>query len=42
MGLDEFKKNFFPHLYHVQEEPDDQEENEALANKKELLINKEK
>ena len=40
MLMDEFKKNFFPHLYLVQEEPDDQEENEALENKKELLQNK--
>lgn len=38
--MDEFKKNFFPHLYLVQEEPDDQEENEALANKREILKNK--
>lgn len=42
MLMDEFKKNFFPHLYLVQEEPDDLEENEALENKMELIKNKER
>jgi hypothetical protein len=42
MLMDEFKKNFFPHLYLVQEEPDDVEENEALENKMELIKNKAK
>jgi len=26
MSADDFKKNFFPHLYFVPEEPDDAEE----------------
>ena len=28
MNADDFKKNFFPHLYFVPEEPDDAEEKE--------------
>jgi len=40
MAVDEFKKSFFPHLYLVQEEPDDFEENEAMENKEELINNK--
>ena len=28
MNADDFKKNFFPHLYFVHEEPDDAEEKE--------------
>lgn len=32
MNADEFKKNFFPHLYLVQEEKDDKEEKEAFDN----------
>lgn len=33
MNADDFKKNFFPHLYLVQEEADDAEDKEAFHNK---------
>jgi hypothetical protein len=33
MNADDFKKNFFPHLYLVQEEADDAEDKEAFLNK---------
>lgn len=33
MSADDFKKNFFPHLYFVPEEPDDAEEKENYQNK---------
>ena len=32
MNADEFKKNFFPHLYLVQEDVDDAEEKEEYKN----------
>ncbi len=40
LTFDLFKKNFFPHLYMVQEDADDADDRAAQANKKELLENK--
>ena len=40
LSFDIFKKNFFPHLYMVQEEADDADDKVAIANKKELIENK--
>lgn len=40
LEFDSFKKYFFPHLYLVQEDPDDADEKLALLNKQELLQNK--
>ena len=39
MNSDDFKKNFFPHLYLVQEEPDDADEEEALKNRESIINN---
>jgi hypothetical protein len=39
MNADDFKKNFFPHLYLVQEEADDAEDKEAFKNKQSLINN---
>ncbi len=39
MNADDFKKNFFPHLYLVQEEADDAEDKEAFLNKQSLINN---
>jgi hypothetical protein len=41
MNADDFKKNFFPHLYFVPEEPDDAEEKENYKNKQSLINNME-
>lgn len=40
MDFDTFKKYFFPHLYLVQEDPDDAEDKAAYMNKKHLIENK--
>lgn len=40
LDFDNFKKNFFPHLYLVQDAPDDADEKEVFNNKQELLRNK--
>jgi len=40
MDFDSFKKYFFPHLYLVQEDPDDFDDKAAYQNKRELLMNK--
>ena len=40
LDFDDFKKNFFPHLYLVQDAKDDAEDIEAHENKAELLKNK--
>jgi len=39
MNADDFKKNFFPHLYLVQEEADDADDKEAFKNKQSLINN---
>ena len=40
ISFDNFKKNFFPHLYLVQDDKDDAEDTLALQNKMEILKNK--
>ena len=40
VDFDSFKKYFFPHLYLVQEDPDDADDKAAYLNKRELLDNK--
>jgi len=40
MDFDSFKKYFFPHLYLVQEDPDDADDKAAYNNKRELIKNK--
>ena len=40
ISFDNFKKNFFPHLYLVQDDKDDAEDNLAHDNKMEILKNK--
>ena len=42
IDFDSFKKNFFPHLYLVENAKDDADEKEAYDNKIELLKNKDK
>ena len=42
IDFDNFKKNFFPHLYLVQETADDQEDKEARDNRNEIKRNGEK
>lgn len=42
MDFDTFKKNYFPHLYLVQEDVDDFEDKAAYQNKSELLKNNDK
>ena len=42
MDFDTFKKNFFPHLYLVQEDMDDAEDKAAYHNKSELIKNNDK
>lgn len=36
INFDEFKKNFFPHLYLVQDDPDDAEDKQAYAHRNQL------
>jgi len=40
LNFDNFKKNFFPHLYLVQDGKDDAEDIEARENKIEIMRNK--
>ena len=42
MDFDKFKKNFFPHLYLVQDPADDADDKEAMANRQEIRSNGEK
>lgn len=39
MTFDEFKKNFFPHLYLVPEDPDDMEDKIACDTRKDMIKN---
>lgn len=42
LDFDKFKKNFFPHLYLVQDPPDDCDDKQAKANRDEIQKNGEK
>jgi hypothetical protein len=42
MTFDTFKKTFYPHLYVVEEEPQSDEDREAVKKKQEFKANKEK